>query len=90
MLFGSKKKEKKEEDKALAKIKELIAFRGVGERFVYLGVEFAVVSHDDPFFTGYKWVHYPKLQCRYVNDSGEVKEVSFEFSELNALKKENA
>jgi hypothetical protein len=65
------------------------SFRGVGERFKYLGIEMIVTSHCKTGFTGMNTCTYALLTCDYKNDIGEIKIISFSPSELDTLIAEN-
>jgi hypothetical protein len=68
-------------------INELRSFRGIGEKFNYLGVEMTVYSHFEyiPMFG-----IIPELKANYVTKNGEIKNACFGYSELPILRKENS
>tara|TARA_R100001198_G_C5075741_1_gene119710 strand:- start:16 stop:297 length:282 start_codon:yes stop_codon:yes gene_type:complete len=92
-MFDCLKRERKVKKPVVDHLKIAIdnfrSFRGVGERFKYLGVEMIVTSHCKTEFTGVKNITYALLTCDYKNDIGEIKLISFSPSELNTLIAEN-
>lgn len=89
-MWFFKKKEKESDTRMIDALTECIEFRNVGERFTYLGVEMCVVKHGTvEYLPGiHAWIQ-PNIHARYVNKDGDIREIVFDYRELNALKKEN-
>jgi hypothetical protein len=87
--FRKKALEEIKPSKSQAQIDELVAFRKIGEKFNYMGVEIIVTSHKKLIPAGFCFVWEPCLSGDYKNNQGEIKSISFDYSELEALKAEN-
>ena len=81
-LFSSENTRKKQ-------ISEMKAFRSVGQKFNYLGVEIMVTDHCSIEDTGLGFLIKPELQGNYVNNSGEIVGISFDYKDLPAIISEN-
>jgi len=81
----SKKPRKPEHILGRERIEEFRAFRGIGEKFHYLGIEMTVTAHGsiDP------WGVIPGLATHYVDQGGRVQKCTFNYNMLPALKAEN-
>jgi hypothetical protein len=64
-------------------------FRGVGDRFTYLGVEMIVTGHVRLVGAGRRLRYSPALMADYVDNNGIVRHLSFDPVEISLLKKEN-
>ena len=76
-------------DNGQLEIDKFKGFRGIGERFNYIGVEMIVTSHQKTEFTGVNYTNYAWLTCDYKNEIGDIKVISFAPYELNTLIAEN-
>jgi hypothetical protein len=78
-------KQKPEPDITQETIDELKAFREVGEKFNYMGIEMIVESHCQYTIDG----AFPRIYAAYKNSMGELKHAQFVRAELPALQAEN-
>lgn len=85
-MWPFKKKKPVEDNSMQEALDALRAFRGIGEKFNYMGVELIVESHwsYEPF-VGLR----PMLVAAYKNSNGDLKHVEFTRSDLIALRAEN-
>lgn len=87
--FQKKVLEEMKPSKSQARIDELRAFRDIGEKFNYMGVEIIVTGHYEAVPCGFGIIFEACLKGDYKTDQGEIKNISFDHSELEALKAEN-
>jgi len=71
-------------------IEELIAFRGIGETFTYMGITMTVRGHFAMMPIGFKIEAVPLLQCDYVDKNGIIHRHEFHIYELPMLKEQQA
>lgn len=89
-MWPFKRTENTKQQSINAALDSLREFRGVGEKFTYLGVEMVVTGHYDLSLGLYGALDIiPSLNADYVNKNGEIKSVSFSPIELNTLIAEN-
>ena len=92
-MFGLFKKKKVEVDDEPTwqetQIEELKAFRDIGEKFNYMGVEIIVTHHYKIHMSIYSRSVIPILTGDYANNLGEIKAISFSHHELPNLIAEN-
>lgn len=70
-------------------VERLEAFRGIGEKFNYLGIEMTVTRHSHLEFMDLSVLLIPCLEVDYVTKIGELKQVKFHIDDLEKLRKEN-
>ena len=90
-MWPFKKKHKEPEpDYTQEAIDRLKAFKDIGEKFNYLGVEMIVTHHHEiSLGLNYGIDLIATLKADYRNNLGEIKSVSFSPGELPALIAEN-
>ena len=91
MFFSKKKKKEIKPAWQIAALKEFKEFRGMGDKFKYLGIEMTVC--------GYKSSDYekgidiftinPQLKADYVDKNGNINSLLFDYDELETIKAEN-
>ena len=81
-MWPFKKKTEPELSWIDSQVVDLIAFRGVGEKLKYLGIDMIVCNHRNH-------MGLPRLICDYVDNNGIVRQVQFSHTELqNRMEKE--
>jgi len=90
MFFKKRREEEiKQADKRADKIRQLREFRDIGERFTYLGRDMVVTAHYRIVSCGFSMHPVFGISADYVNDIGDIKQISFSMSELQTLINEN-
>jgi hypothetical protein len=87
--FKKEEPEIEKPDRKEKLVEELKQFRAKGEKFKYLGVEMIVTGHKELFIAPYCCTYFPCIKASYVNKQGDIKNVQFDYDELEVLKKEN-
>jgi hypothetical protein len=88
-MWFKRKKEEPVHDWKPDAIKELRAFRDLGETFNYLGREVVVTGHFTHFMAMYHCSLIPQLRGDYADECGIIHNITFEFKELGGIKKQN-
>ena len=68
-------------------IKEMKAWRDIGQKFNYLGVKCIVVSHYKIVPSG--MLKIPLIEASYVDNLGVIHSITFGYSELKVLINQN-
>lgn len=72
-------------------IRRFERFRKIGETFTYMGITMTVTQHIGTSFGGLYTPTYivPEFCANYVNNNGDIKDITFCTSELSGLIAEN-
>lgn len=69
------------------RIKELEAWRGLGETFEYLGRTMCVTRHYGLATCGYSCYRYPAILADYADNNGKIHSVTFTVDEIEAIQR---
>lgn len=91
-MWSFKRKGKKmepKEDWRKKAYEKVMAFRQVGEKFHYLGVEMIVTGHSDIVATPFGVLKNPCIKADYVDKHGKIRQIRFDPGKLKGLISEN-